>query len=112
MINPGSFIIIIFLFTDFWVDLAINVMQYESGKFNNPSGPYHYNIYCYGRFQENCLKLGATRLEYRDFHIDIDLFVPSHRLMGTYTLKAEGGKRLQYSGPLLMPWRFIAIQGG
>ena len=45
-----------------------------------------------------------------DFVIDVDLPVPESKQMGTYTLKDINGTRLQFSGPLFMPWKMIAIR--
>jgi SAM-dependent methyltransferase len=69
-----------------------------------------YNVYSLPLTQRHLRDLG-----YGDFHsvaftIDIDLPKPADGRLGTYTEMLARGERLQISGPLLMPWRFIAAR--
>jgi SAM-dependent methyltransferase len=98
------------LFTDCLVDAHIEVNQYDSATNWNPEGPYFYNVYCLDKFRDFCEDLGAKRVTALDFQIDVDLAPPSHRHMSTYTRKLSDGTRLQCSGPLWLPWKFVAIQ--
>jgi len=95
------------LFTDFHVDIISKVFQYNSWKAKNP---YYYNIYCFERFRDFCLQHGAKEVMAEDFVIDIDLAPPAHKQMGTCTIKTSKQEILQFSGPLHMPWKFIAIK--
>jgi 2-polyprenyl-3-methyl-5-hydroxy-6-metoxy-1,4-benzoquinol methylase len=95
------------LFTDFRVDANIALTDYTWPE--AISGPYHYNVYGLPRFREQCKKLGAAKIESAPFVIDIDLQVPSHGGLGTYTRREEGGARLQFSGPIHLPWQFVAV---
>jgi ubiquinone/menaquinone biosynthesis C-methylase UbiE len=97
------------LFTDYRVDVISKVYPYAESSWDPPS-PYFYNIYSYPRFQDVCRQQGATALYARDFVMDIDLPEPTTRTMGTFTRRLEYGERMQFSGPLHMPWRFIAIR--
>lgn len=97
------------LFTDFLVDARIEITQYEEPPKWQGEGPYFYNVYCLERFRDFCIEHGAKRVVATDFQMDIDLIPPANRQMGTYTRRLEDGTRLQCSGPLLMPWKFVAI---
>jgi hypothetical protein len=97
------------LFTDFLVDAHVEVTQYKDHTKWKGEGPYIYNIYCFERFRDFCIDHGAKRVIATDFQIDIDLAPPSNQQMSTYTSRLEDGRRVQRSGPLLMPWKFIAI---
>ncbi len=108
--KPGGFIFITSLFTDFLVDCQIAVTQYEADLYDQGDGPHFYNIYCFDRFCADCARLGAPLFQARDFEIDLDLSPPSHRWMGTYTTRTQEGRRLQLSGPLLLPWKFLALK--
>ena len=68
-----------------------------------------YNIYAWNRFRDYCLRLGAAAVEAEDFEIDTELAPPANHHMGTYTERLADGRLLQRSGPLLMPWKAIAI---
>lgn len=98
------------LFTDFKVDAQIQVKDYSES--DNSGGPFYYNIYGYERFQEFCIIRGATEIVVEDFEIDIDLHLPTDMGLGTYTQLLANGKRQQLSGPLLMPWKLIALKVG
>jgi len=99
------------LFTDYKVDAISKVYPYDGAPWKEPL-PYYYNIYCYEKFHDFCLAHGAFSLFHRDFTMDIDLPEPKSGTMGTFTRRLEQGDRLQFSGPLHMPWRFIAIKMG
>ena len=42
--------------------------------------------------------------------MEVDNLVKNNYDMGTYTIKTFDQNRLQFSGPLHMPWKFIAIK--
>jgi ubiquinone/menaquinone biosynthesis C-methylase UbiE len=69
-----------------------------------------YNIYSLPRFRKYCMQLGATEVIAEPFNIDIDIPRPTHGGMGTWTERMADGRRLQLSGPLLMPWWHVAIR--
>lgn len=98
------------LFSDFNVDVFSNVFLYDDDWSIRKESPYNYNIYSLNRFKDFCLKLGAKEVIAEDFIIDIDLPVPESKEMGTYTIKQSTGSMLQFSGPILMPWKMIAIR--
>jgi ubiquinone/menaquinone biosynthesis C-methylase UbiE len=112
MAKTGGVVFISSLFSDFLVDAYIKITQYKEGEFGNGEGPYFYNVYCLDRFREHCVGLGASQVVVVDFEIDEDLPLPDTRQMGTYTRKLEDGRRLQFSGSLLMPWKLVAVLMG
>lgn len=109
MVKPSGMIYVSSLFTNSLTEARIQITQFEDGSDDVGEGPYFYNIYCFDRFEQMCLRLGASEVRAIDFDIDRDLPEPEHRHMGTYTKKMTDGTRMQCSGPLLMPWKFIAI---
>ena len=108
--RDGGAAFITSLFTDSMVDARIEITQYHEGKFEEGEGPAFYNVYCLERFREICLRQGASEVVAIDFEMDVDIPIPSTRDMGTYTRKMADGHRLQVSGPLLMPWKFVAVR--
>lgn len=105
----NKYVFITSLFTDFFVDVFSEVIAYDSDDFK-PEDPYFYNIYSYDRFEKYCLKLGVKEVIAQDFIMDIDIEKPKEHTMGTYTLKTAENYNLQFSGPLNLPWKFIALK--
>jgi SAM-dependent methyltransferase len=104
-----KYVFITSLFTDFQVDVYSNVFEYDDDGKVRPDSPYNYNVYSLDRFKNFCLQNGAKDIIARDFVIDRDL-TSSVRTMGTYTVKKQDdGTRLQFSGPLHLPWKEVAI---
>lgn len=98
------------LLTDFPVDAKIQVMDYSYAI--DCQGPFYYNVYSLSRLRAYCEKLGCKQFESQDFDIDIDLPLPEKYAMTTYTKTLADGKRIQLSGPLHMPWKFVGIRMG
>ena len=69
-----------------------------------------YNIYSLPIIKGYLQKRGYADFKSIPFEIDIDLPKPKERVMKTYTEKLKNGRRLQRSGPLLMPWYFIGAR--
>ncbi len=63
-------------------------------------------------FVRACKELGAYKVEAMDLLMDVDLERLGHGHMDTYTQRLADGTRLQCSGPLLLPWKFIAVKMG
>jgi SAM-dependent methyltransferase len=95
------------LFTEFDIDVTIAASDYTWPEGVN--GPYNYNVYGLPRFRSHCEKLGADRFLAEPFVIDIDLPAPGHGGLGTYTRLDAEGARMQFSGPIYLPWHFVAI---
>jgi ubiquinone/menaquinone biosynthesis C-methylase UbiE len=110
MAKPGGSVFILSLFSDALVDAKIELKQYHDERFEKFDGPFYYNVYSIGRFVQECRRRGAGSVEAVDFEIDQDLARPAHRHMGTYTERLADGRRLQISGPLLMPWKFAIVR--
>jgi hypothetical protein len=103
-----GWLVISSLFTDFPVDARIEVMDY--GRPPDCQGPFFYNVYGVDRFRDFCMERGAEEMICQDFYIDIDLPPPQKYGMTTFTQRLEDGQRIQFSGPLHMPWKFVAIR--
>lgn len=98
------------LLTDFPVDTRTEVMDY--GRPADCQGPFYYNVYSLERFRAYCEARGCRQFVSQDFEIDIDLPRPPSYGMTTHTQALANGKRLQFSGPLHMPWKFVGIRMG
>jgi hypothetical protein len=51
---------------------------------------------------------GYTKFKSKKFEIDVD--VPPDGTFRTYTERTFDGRRIQISGPVFMPWHFIAAE--
>jgi SAM-dependent methyltransferase len=98
------------LFTDFQVDVNIEVKNFTWSE--GCRDPGHYNVYSLSRFRAICESRGCKEFISRDFDIDVDLPVPENGGFGTYTRTLQDGKRLQFTGPIFQPWKFIGIRMG
>jgi|SRR5687768_13757246 len=94
------------LFYDGPVSCTIDVTQYDDNLAPGWSG--FYNVYSIPLVRKHMQSSGFGDFLFTPFEIDIDLAKPSEGRMSTYTETLEDGRRLQRSGPLLMPWYFIA----
>lgn len=71
---------------------------------------YNYNVYSLPRFEAFCkAQPGVTEVVSEPFEIDIDLERPRHG-MGSWTERTADGRRITFSGPVWMPWWFVAIR--
>jgi SAM-dependent methyltransferase len=95
------------LFTDFDIDAKIEVTDFT--REDGCREPEYFNVYSLRQFRAVCAARGFTRLISSDFEIDIDLAPPPSGGRGTYTRRLEDGRRLQFSGPLCLPWKFVAV---
>lgn len=106
----GGWLFLNSLFTDFLVDAYIEVVDHTW-----PAGqgaPDKYNVFSVDRIRAFCEARGCKEFITQDFEIDVDLEAPGNRGMGTYTRRLADGRRLQLSGPLLLPWKFVGIRMG
>jgi SAM-dependent methyltransferase len=101
-------VFILSLFTDTDVDAFIRIVGLRPGVHEGSSALY--NVYSLSRFEEYCRTLGATEVHSEPFEIDIDIPRPTHGGMGTWTERLADERRLQFSGPLAMPWWFVAAR--
>jgi ubiquinone/menaquinone biosynthesis C-methylase UbiE len=102
-----SWLFILNLFSETDLDAFIHVVGRSPGHLEGHDE--YYNVYSLPRFDEFCRGLGARETVAEQFEIDIDLPRPDHRGMGSFTERTFDGRRLQFSGPLLMPWWFVAV---
>jgi hypothetical protein len=76
----------------------------------NPTKQSFYNVYSMPVVRKFLSAEGYSQFQQTPFEIDIDLPKPAHKGRGTFTEKLQNGHRVQISGPLLMPWYFIAAK--
>jgi SAM-dependent methyltransferase len=98
------------MFTDFDVDVNIEVTDYTWP--DDCPNPGNYSVYSLPSFRSACVARGCKQFVSRDFVIDIDLAPPEGGKLGTYTRKLEDGQRLQFTGPIFLPWKFIGVRMG
>lgn len=110
MTRPGGVLVVTSLFTEFFVDVCSRVVEYPDGRFDAPRRAAFYNVYCFDRFASIAHAAGATVVATRLFEIDVPLDPPENKLMGTHTRRIGDGRFLQFSGPLVLPWRFVALR--
>lgn len=98
------------MFTDFDVDVIIKVKDYT--RPDDCPDPGNYNVYSLSRFRKICEAKGCKQFVSRDFVIDVDLHPPENGGLGTYTRKREDGQRLQFTGPIFLPWKVVGVKMG
>jgi SAM-dependent methyltransferase len=103
----GHWLIVTSLFTDFDIDAKIEVTDFT--REDGVREPEYFNVYSLRQFQAFCAARGFERVISADFEIDIDLAPPASAGRGTYTRRLEDGRRLQFSGPVALPWKFVAV---
>ncbi|MBV8829473.1 MAG: class I SAM-dependent methyltransferase [Acidobacteriaceae bacterium] len=103
----SKWVVITSLLSEFLVDAKI-----ETTDHTWPAEVSHayYNVYSFPRLRAFCEAHGAKEVIAQDFDIDIDLPVPTAGGLGTYTRTLETGKRLQFTGPVYMPWKFVLVR--
>lgn len=74
---------------------------------DNTPGRYTYNVFSLPRVAAFLKERGFTEVRWRRFDINIDLAPPAHGGRGTYTRQLDSGERLQFSGPMFLPWCFV-----
>jgi len=106
--RSGGHIYIISLFNEHDVDIHADIIDYT-----RPSGrsglAVKYSTYSVRRFEDFCRSAGIKSFDAHDFIIGIDLPMPSHGGIGTYTLKLDNGNRIQVSGGHLMNWKIVHL---
>lgn len=95
------------LFYDGPIDSTIETRDYSHALESSPYTTKFYNIYSLEIARRTLAELGYDEFHFAPFEIDIDLARPASGGMGTYTERLVDGRRLQISGPLLMPWYFV-----
>ena len=96
------------LFYNGLVSCKTEVTEYDTH--HDPSRITYYNVYSIPVVKDYFGVCGYNVCGVKPFEMDIDLPKPINAGLGTYTEKTAEGERLQISGPLLMPWHFIAAK--
>ena len=94
------------LFYDGPIECEIKLRMSETDKSADMQS--FYNIYSLPKIKEYLFKNGYKHFLSIPFEIDIDLSPPIDKTIGTYTKNLENGRKLQFSGPLHLPWYFVA----
>lgn len=108
-LNP-KWIAISSLFYEGNLNCKINVQDFTRPSENKDFFEFYYQIYSISIIKEFFEENNFKSFYYKPFEIDIDLEPPESKGIGTYTKKLEDGKRLQFSGPILMSWYFIVAK--
>jgi SAM-dependent methyltransferase len=105
--KPGGRVLLCTLLNPHDVDLTTEIVDYS-----RPSAQEGYSLVyrtpSLKRFIEKCKTFGASGVRAEPFVIDIDL-ADAYPGIGTYTLKLDGGTRIQVSGGMLMNWHIVDI---
>ena len=96
------------LFYDGPLSCNIEVQDYDENL--QPTIKSFYNIYSLPILDKFLNSISYSNFKYHQFDIDIDLPKPKLKGKGTYTETLLEGRKIQISGPLLMPWHFISAQ--
>ena len=105
----SRWIFLISLFTEKRMDVTAQIRDYVRFR-EDARETITYSIFCMSRFRRVCKQLGVKEVIFRDFWINIDLVGPPEGGIGTYTVKLEDGRRLQFSGAVFMPWKFVGLR--
>lgn len=90
------------------VSCRTEVTEYDADL--QPKKNSYYNVYALPVVERLLAGAGYGGFDAVPFEIDIDLPKPDAPRMATYTERSGTGGRLQISGPLLMPWHFVAAR--
>lgn len=107
--NKPEWILLTSLFYNGPVETKIKIKDYSRTMGHEKYRSSFYNIYSLDLLKKFVEKNNYKIERAVPFEIPFDLNKSNDQGMGTYTLKLEDGKRLQVSGPLLMPWHTILI---
>ncbi|MBF0405902.1 MAG: class I SAM-dependent methyltransferase [Candidatus Riflebacteria bacterium] len=98
------------LFFDGDLNCTIKVEDHNRKQHDGKPSEYFYNVYSLNLISEHLRNCGFPKLSYCQFEIDIDLERTNPKGIGTYTEKLLNGRRIQFSGPLHLPWYFILAE--
>jgi hypothetical protein len=96
------------LFYDGPLSCNVEVNDYDDNLNINKQSCY--NVYSIPVIKKYFLENGFDNLNSVPFNIDIDLAQPVSKKRGTYTKMVTDGTRLQFSGPMHLPWHFITVE--
>jgi SAM-dependent methyltransferase len=98
------------LFFDGDINCWVRLHDYSRPVTGKPYRESYYNIYSLSRIRDLFALYGYTEFVCQPFEIDIDLPKPTTPGMGTYTELLSDGRRIQRSGPLVLPWYFVGAR--
>lgn len=107
--NKPDWILLTSLFYDGPVETIIKIKDYSRTMGDEKYRSSFYNIYSIDLLRKFVEKNNYKIEKIVHFEIPFDLYKNDDKGMGTHTIKLEDGKRLQVSGPLMMPWHTILI---
>jgi len=97
------------LFTNFDVDVQSEVTDHTT---SSELAPSYIHVFSLRRFEERCRDRGCREFISCDVDIDVDLPRPKDGGLGVYTRVLRDGRRLQFTGPMFQPWKFVAVRMG
>lgn len=107
-LNPDK-IVFNSLFYEGPLDVRIHINDRNSNlKYSNPDADF--NIFSLPALKEYLNDKGYSKFIFEKFDIGKKLPKPKDGIRGTYTINSEFGKYSQFSGPVYLPWYFVAAQ--
>jgi len=105
--REGGWLVISSLFSTANIDTEYTVHDRTTTE-ETPA--YHISVYSLPRIREFCERHGGVEFRSEPFDIGLDLEPPDSGGLGTYTRSLANGRRLQFTGPVFLPWYFIAVR--
>jgi len=93
------------LFYDGLLESKTEVISYDKDQKIKHSAPY--NVYSIPIVKEFLSMLGFIDVVFKPFEIKIDIPRGDLNKIQTFTEKLEDGRRVQFSGPIVLPWYFL-----
>jgi len=107
--KPGGWLVLSALFAE--ADVDTECLVYDHAVVPELP-PYHINVYSLRRIRAFCEMHGCREFRAQPFDIDIDLPRPDSGGLGTFTQTMQSGRRMQFTGPVYLPWMFVAARMG
>jgi len=97
------------LFYEGPLDVLIHIRDLNSSKpDSDPDSDF--NIHSLQGAEKVMTRLGYRLVACEDFNIKQDLPKPAGGERGTYTVSTQWDAHTQFSGPVYLPWKFVAFQ--
>jgi SAM-dependent methyltransferase len=90
------------------VECEIKVKEFSKTNKKLNYKNFNYNIFSIPKIKKTLKKYNYKKIWVHKFQIPIKLCPPRCGGMGTYTLTLKNGSKHQMSGPIAMPWYFLA----
>jgi SAM-dependent methyltransferase len=102
---PHRWLALSSLFYSGKIEAIIDIRTYSDYFTTKESSSY--NVLSIPLVEDHLKSLGYTSIIWHKFQIPIDLLPGNPDQMGSFTQRLADGTRLQFSGPISMPWYFL-----